>query len=73
MVLRKREGRKNKTLVKGVEPFEPQEKFPVSLDLLPVEDELTHDAFEPYLNKDFSEALNNLKEFISSTLSKIED
>jgi len=73
LVLRKREGRKNKTLVKGVEPFEPQEKFPASLDLLPVQDELTHDAFEPYLNKDFSEALNNLREFIRNAIAHLGD
>lgn len=73
LVLRKREQRKNKTVIKGLEPFGSHEKFPTTINMLPVDDELTRDAFEPYLNKDFSEALNNLREFIRNAIAHLSD
>lgn len=77
--LRKIERRKAKTLIKGVEPFEPNEKFPFDINLFPIdklgnyENEVTRKAFTKYLGMNFKEVRDDLKDLIRNAVAHLGD
>lgn len=62
-----------RSLRKEEEGFEPDEKFPDDIDLLPVEDEVSKIAFQEYLGKGFQEARNDFRESFRNAAAHLGD
>ena len=71
--LRTKEQRKNGTFVKGIKPFESDEKFPDDFNLLPIEDIITSEAFKEYVGKNFKEVIETLKNRVRNATAHLTD
>ena len=69
--LRKRQLRKDKASFAASNTNEIREEFPTDINDLPIGDEFERSFFEPYLGKDYSDALVELKEQIRNAIAHL--